>query len=63
MTVADTKKWLVNQLKESYHSMKVFEGDNNPQVKELYIRAEAEYNILDELYYKLTHRYFKSEEE
>lgn len=58
MKKSELKQYLETQLEKYTKEMDCFRGSENPQVKEMFLRAKGSYDSLDELYWKLFHKYY-----
>jgi len=50
-SLKELKSIIENEIKKQEESINVFAGNNNPQVKELYIEAQAKKEVLEGILY------------
>lgn len=59
MKVSEIKKWIIEEMKKESEYIKITKDDKNPQVRDMRIAAQAKYDVLDELHFKIFHRFYK----
>lgn len=58
MKKSEVQEKMENLLEKYRKDMETFREDKNPQIRELYLQVKGAYDGLDELYWRLFHRYY-----